>query len=238
MAAPRPRRLPVWHAPDRFVGEDLQRRIEDIRGGSRAVLVPCSVCGQQMFPSSLGGHARCLGVEPLEGPRLIGDFLASAVANLGRRAAADDAEKARAAEAAKAAMPEPPPVPEQELPAVMFEPDPDARRRMTKALGGAPKCRICRKPMHTGAYDWSGRDLGGDPRPAHFVCAEAEAQGVDVDDVYALSPHGGKVKARGRDLANVIWATVVDETERHWTDWAAAVATPEEGAAADDTPQD
>lgn len=237
---PRPRRLPEWHAPDRFVGEELQRRIEDIRGGSRTELVPCSVCGQQMFPSSLGGHARCLGVEseqePPEGPRLIGDFLASAVADLGRQAAADDAEKARAAEAVKAAMPAAPPVPEQELPAAVFEPDLDARRRITRALSGAMRCRLCRKPIHSVA-DWSGRDLGGDPMPTHFICAEAEAQGVDVDDVYALKPHGGKVKARGRDLANVIWATV-DETVRHWTDWAAAVATPEEGAAADDAPRD
>lgn len=224
--------------PDRWVGEELQRRIEAFRGGVRTELMACSVCGGMMIPCSLGGHARCLGVEsvqePMPGPRLIGDFLQSAVAELGRQTAINDSAAAKAAAAALEAMPVQPAGPEPELPAALFEPDLDTQRRIAKALSGAPKCRICRKPMHTGAYAWSGDrdgDLGGDPRPAHFICAEAEARGVEIDEVYALQPHGRVKGRKSRDLANVIWATTVDETERHWTDWAAAVATPDEGAA-------
>jgi hypothetical protein len=233
---PRSQRRPEWHAPDRFVGEELQRRIEAFRGGVRTELMACSVCGGMMPPCSLGGHARCLGVEsvqePMPGPRLIGDFLQSAVAELGRQTAIDDAAAAKAAEAALAAMPVQPAGPEPAPPPIL-EPDLDTQRRIAKAMSGATKCAICRKPIATGAYalTYSATDLVGNPKPAHFICAEAEAQGVEVDEVYALQPHGKVNGRKGRDLANVIWATTVDETERHWTDWAAAVATPDEGAA-------
>lgn len=211
--------------PDRFTGDELQARIDGIRGNVASRLIDCSVCGGRMIENRHGWHLGCLGrastQEPLEGPRIAGDWIDGPIGANGRQRAVDDAAAARAAEAAKAAMPAA--LAQLVQPTVVLEPDLDTQRRITKQLRAAPKCRICRKPMLTAPLGWSTAGDNG----AHFICAEAERQGVPIDEIVALQPHGRVKGRKGRDLADVIWSTTVDETEKHWTDWAAAMAALE-----------
>lgn len=223
---PRRSRFPEPPFPDRFTGVELQARIDGIRGEGITRLIDCSVCGSRMIANPLGGHATCLGLvstqTPLDGPRIAGDWIDGPIGAHGRQRAADDAAAAKAAELLKAAMPDRPQTPEP--PPTILEPDVDTQRRITKAMRSAPKCRICRKPMVATPYGDDG---------AHFICAEAEREGVEPDEIVALTPHGRVKGRKGRDLANVIWATTVDEAEKHWTDWGAAVASLDGGAASE-----
>src|SRR6185369_16299704 len=97
-------------------------------------------------------------------PRLIGDLLGSVVWQLGQQQAADQKAAALAAEAAKAAMPTPELAPEPTAEAAQFTPDRVSQQRINRAVRNAPRCRICRKPMVTGSYDWSGGP-DADPHP-------------------------------------------------------------------------
>lgn len=215
-----PTPLREWHAPDRWTGVELQARIDALRGNATR-LIDCSVCGGRMIANPHGGHATCLGLAspqtPLEGSRIAGDWIDGPIGARGRQRAADDAAAAKAAELLKAAMPDRPQAPEP-APTIL-EPDVDTQRRIAKAMQDAPKCRICRKPILTADPDWSGSH-----EREHFICAEAERQSVELADIVALTPHGGVNGRKGRNLADVIWETTVAEAEKHWTDWAAAIA--------------
>lgn len=210
---------------DRFFGDDCQARIDAMRGGPTGPLMHCSICDVPMTRTDLGAHVACLGIraEPyaMDGPRISeAELLLSAAFSAGTARAIREAEEARAAEAAKAAMPAPELTDDAGQSPEMFEPDLDTQRRITKEIRRSRPCRLCRRPMVVSDLHW---------RDAHFICEEAERQGVTFADVYALQPQAGVKGRKSRDLANVIWSTTTDDAERHWTDWAAAMAALNEG---------